>query len=89
MLPDFIKTKTNAELIKYYKQSKNVVTGIIIFLSSIVIYAIYGLYARQEFATDGSILFVSLFCFVAALPYEYKMLKKIEKELKDRKLSNF
>ena len=84
----FIKNKTNTELIIYYKQSKNVVNGLIIFLSLLVVYAVYGLLTKDNNVTNGSILFVSLFCF-GILPHQFKMIKKIEKEIKDRKLSNF
>ena len=86
MIPEFIKSKTDIQLKIYYKQTKNVLIGLILFLSLLVGYAIYGLLTKDNNPVNISILFVSLFCF-AALPHQFKLMNKIKKEIAIREHS--
>ena len=83
MIPAFVKSKSTQQLISYYKKTSIVVIILILLLLQLLVFAIYGLLYKENKPVNISILVVCLFCF-GALTYQFKLLRAIKKELKNR-----
>ncbi len=85
MIPEYIKRQTTEQLKSHFKKTRVVVIVLMIMLSLLIFASIYGLLVKDNKPVFISILVVSLFCF-GALPHQFKMMRKIKEELKNRRI---
>ena len=85
MIPEYIKRQTTEQLKSHFKKTKVVVIVIMMMLTLLVCASIYGLITKDNNPVFISILVVSLFCF-AAMSHQFKMMRKIKEELKNRRI---